>query len=584
MLNFGPEEFIMCPVRIQATEKPITKIFNDDYAFTVPKYQRPYAWKTQQALELFDDLLRAMGSGKKPIENLNPYFLGSIVLIKEENVPDAQILDGQQRLVTLTIIFSAIRSLIGKKEALDLSKMIYEKGDSILGTQNRYRIAIRKKDQIFFQKYIQDEDGILEPENLDGKLSESCLNIKENANQIILRLKKLNEKKRLFMAQFIARQCYLVVVSTPDFDSAFRIFSVLNDRGLDLSLTDILKADIIGPIDDETTENDYNKKWENIEEQLGRDKFASFFAHLRMIYVRKKLRTTVLQEVREFINPAKKPKDFIDNVLMPMGEAFDQIANASFEGTSRVDEINKYLTYLNRIDNFNWQPPAILYLTRNRNNTKNLLNFFQKLERLAAGMMITRADTNYRLERYGKLIKAIQDEEDIFLNDSPLQLKRIEQDRIISALDDDIYNTVKIRLPVLLRLDEALSEGEASYGFNIISVEHVLPQTPPENSKWLEWWPDEEEREKQVHRIGNLALLSRRNNSQAKNYDFNKKKEKYFKHGGVCPFPLTTQVLNEDEWTPEVMKERQKKLLAKLMEVWDLHKIKLKRVIKPRSS
>lgn len=50
--------------------------------------------------------------------------------------------------------------MIGKKEALDLSKMIYEKGDSILGTQNRYRIAIRKKDQVFFQKYIQDEDGI----------------------------------------------------------------------------------------------------------------------------------------------------------------------------------------------------------------------------------------------------------------------------------------------------------------------------------------------------------------------------------------------------------------------------------------
>lgn len=45
----------MCPVRIQATEKPITKIFNDDYAFTVPKYQRTYAWKTQQAMELFDD-------------------------------------------------------------------------------------------------------------------------------------------------------------------------------------------------------------------------------------------------------------------------------------------------------------------------------------------------------------------------------------------------------------------------------------------------------------------------------------------------------------------------------------------------
>jgi hypothetical protein len=89
-------------------------------------------------------------------------------------------------------------------------------------------------------------------------------------------------------------------------------------------------------------------------------------------------------------------------------------------------------------------------------------------------------------------------------------------------------------------------------------------------SKWLEWWPDEEEREDNLHRLGNLALLSRRKNSQAKNYDFEKKKEKYFKRGRVSPFALTTQVLNESEWRPEVVEERQKQLLAKLKDIWDL--------------
>jgi hypothetical protein len=62
---------------------------------------------------------------------------------------------------------------------------------------------------------------------------------------------------------------------------------------------------------------------------------------------------------------------------------------------------------------------------------------------------------------------------------------------------------------VLLRLDEALSSGEASYDFDRITVEHVLPQTPEQNSQWCQWWPQADERAENVHRLGILALLNR---------------------------------------------------------------------------
>jgi len=197
-----------------------------------------------------------------------------------------------------------------------------------------------------------------------------------------------------------------VVVSTPDLSSAYRIFSVLNDRGLDLSLTDILKAEIIGKVG-KTDEDLYTKKWEDIEDIVGRYKFEDLFAHIRMIYAKTKLRTTVLQEFRDFVNPTENPKNFIDKILMPMGEMFDQILNANFESAKKADEINRYLNYLKKIDNFDWQPPAILYMTSNKNKTEELLRFLMKLERLAAGMMIFRADINYRLERYGEVLAAI---------------------------------------------------------------------------------------------------------------------------------------------------------------------------------
>jgi len=270
------------------------------------------------------------------------------------------------------------------------------------------------------------------------------------------------------------------------------------------------------------------------------------------------------------VKPSENPKNFIDKILLPMGEIFDQILNANFESAKKGDEINRYLKYLNRIDNFDWQPPAILYMTTNKNKTEELLRFLMKLERLAAGMMIFRADINYRLERYGKVFIAMEKEEDLFEDNSPLQLTVEERKYVIEAIDGPIYNVVKIRLPVLLRLDEALAAGEATYDYPVITVEHVLPQTPAEDSEWLRWWPNEELRNENVHRLGNLALLSGRKNSQASNFEFERKKKEYFQRAGICPFPITTQVLQEEVWTPDVVDRRQKVLVETLKRVWEL--------------
>ena len=70
------------PVTIHAIERALFKIFNNDFAFAIPPFQRPYAWTIDQASELLSDLLAFLGNGSQPIEEVNPYFLGSIVLIK----------------------------------------------------------------------------------------------------------------------------------------------------------------------------------------------------------------------------------------------------------------------------------------------------------------------------------------------------------------------------------------------------------------------------------------------------------------------------------------------------------------------
>jgi hypothetical protein len=215
-------------------------------------------------------------------------------------------------------------------------------------------------------------------------------------------------------------------------------------------------------------------------------------------------------------------------VLLPNATAYEDIRKADYASAMLADEINRYLIWLGRIDNTDWIPPAILYLVENRNQPKELVSFLRNLERLAAGMMIIRADINRRIERYGAVLKAIEAKDNLYAGDSPLQLTDEERRRVEETLNGDLYNLVKVRLPVLLRLDAALSKGEASYDYQVISVEHVLPRNPAAGSKWIEWFADEEERQRTVHRLGNLVLLSRSKNSQAGNFEFERKKNEYF--------------------------------------------------------
>jgi hypothetical protein len=119
--------------------------------------------------------------------------------------------------------------------------------------------------------------------------------------------------------------------------------------------------------------------------------------------------------------------------------------------------------------------------------------------------------------------------------------------------------------------DGLLSEGVAKYEHNVISIEHVLPQNPAEGSEWGTDFPDPTEREALVYRLGNLVLLSRKKNSAARNYDFEKKKSRYFATDGKgSPFVLTTQVLGEGSWTADVIRKRQANLLGRLKTLWRL--------------
>ena len=554
---------------LKANHLPISKIFSSDYVFVIPPYQRPYAWTTEESSELLDDLMIALGTGNGSVDALNPYFLGSIVLVKNPDSPEADILDGQQRLTTLTILLSALRQHLPMEHASQVTQLIYDKANPLMGSPDRFRLTLKNRDNDFFERFIQRDQGIAQ---LDGanvaKLSDAQVCLRNNALLLLERVSKLGDETRIRLTQYIVKRCFLVVVSTSDNESAFRIFSVMNNRGMPLTTSDILKAEIIGCIPGHEQAY-YTKLWDEIEDQLGRDALDRLFAHIRMIVRKTKQKDSILKDFQVFVKPSRDPKGFLEKTLVPLAEAYEVVLEKRYAGDSE-DQINESLTWLGEVDNIDWQPVALVYLTKHRGSDESIARFLCDLERLASVLMINRSDVNQRIERYASLLSAIESNADVFAESSPLQLQVVEQRAAISHLDGDVYEEKKTRLFILKRLDALLAGPGARYEHHKMTIEHVLPQNPSEDSQWMEWWPDENHRRNFLHRLGNLVLLDRTKNASARNYEFEKKKQSYFARKGVSPFMLTTTVLSEADWTPEVVRRRQTKLLAHLCEAYRL--------------
>ena len=558
-------------LKIHGAEHPLKDVFSNRYIFEIPPYQRPYSWTTEEASELIDDLRVALLENRED-DDPDPYFLGSIVLAKDDGNPHAQVIDGQQRLTTLTLLFAALATRL--LDGATLWKYVLQEADEFAGAAEEPRLHLRPRDREFFHDYVQVPGQLPRLVDIDAAqlANDARRNLQSNAALFLKELSSWDEQLVKQLASYLLQHCFLIVVATPDSDSAFRIFAVLNDRGLDLTAADIIKNELIGQIPDPDDQETYTAIWEDAEEELGTERFGDLFSHIRMVYAKTKQRGNLLKEFRDYVmTSVEDPGSFIDGVIAPYADIYARVDRQSWESTAHAEQINGLLTWLGRIDNFDWVPPTLVYLHRHRDDSERIVTFLDKLERLAASLFVRRVGINPRIARYGRLLKQIDDGADVLQPGSELDLDDEEKLETLARLDGEIYRTIsRLVRYILLRLDAKLSAGGATYHHNIITVEHVLPQSPPQDSCWIQTF-SEAEREYWTHRLANLVLLPRQKNSAAQNYEFDVKKRTYFTGSdGSSPFLLTMQVIEHDRWEPAMLERRQQELLGRLVEVWDL--------------
>ena len=548
---------------ISADKSVIKDIFSDNYLFTIPNYQRPYSWLEEHALQLLDDL-HSFAFMESNFNDLPPYFLGSAVIIQRPGERIAQVVDGQQRLTTLTILLSCLRYQIeDTRGKATISALIFQSGDELLGTAATYRLKTRPRDQDFFKALVQEPNGLVDYfQNPDRivLVNDAQKQILLNAKAYVEAFKKKYSQEQLVqLAKYIIQKCIIVIVTSSDEDMAFRIFNVLNDRGKDLTIADILKSEILEKVR-ETEQEVYTQKWEDSEEELGIEKFKDFFSHLRAIFVKKKAEKTVLEEIRTSLKPSEKPEKFIDRILIPFANAYSNIEKEDYTATQFPEQINASFNRLKRSNHTDWLPSAIYFVALHPNASRKIMEFLQQLEKLTLGMIAQKISLNERIERYALVNGIIERDEDLYAPGSAFLLNDKDRQAIINTLrTPDLYHKQLVK-PVLAKIEEQMNDGSITIHYDSLSIEHILPQHPTV-AYWLERFPVME-RSRLTDGLGNLSLITVRKNSQAKNYEFRKKITVYFKMDGrASNLGMVNQLSEYPDWNPETVSARSRLLL-----------------------
>jgi hypothetical protein len=265
---------------------------------------------------------------------------------------------------------------------------------------------------------------------------------------------------------------------------------------------------------------------------------------------------------------------FISNVLEPLADAWLLLTDTVRVQKHFGSEAAKAVHSLDRIDNKDWLPPVLLRIWKwEHDESSAIAGFLIALERLAYFLFVTRVGVNDRIARFSAVMDEFEPRQGKEKLTSGLSLSDSEQHQFVRVLSGPLYQISRVCKPVMQRLDEALSSGGASYD-ELVSIEHVLPQTIDDGSEWALLFPDEQERSDWTHRLANLVFLTHRINTRASNWDFERKKREYFASSdGSSPFVITQGVLQTQKWTPEHLCVRQKQLVEKLCEVWQLNEV-----------
>lgn len=571
---------------IKCEKKVIREIFNMWYC--IPDYQRAYVWDTDQVRDLLDDTISAYRENKEA-----QYFLGSMVLKinekSENNVSytEYELLDGQQRITTVFLILACMRDMLTDYPQYQnsLAGFVYQAEDAILQQPERMRIIfnIRSDVRDFVNEHIKPLHGTCDSALLKDKMQAKDVNIsiRNMANAMLVAHEFLEENKSDIIGylSYFLNKVLMIYVATEELQDAFQLFTVLNNRGVKLSSSDILKAENLKELSavDRTS---WATRWEEMETYFGED-FDKFLSHIRTILVKKKQTTTLLKEFDEFVYSnqeydrtqkkyvprtpiLRRGKDTFE-LLYSYYHTYQEVFDTDHSVVTGDYEITNYLKLMETGFGADyWIAPVLDYYRKYRR--LGFVAFLKALDRKLSADWITAATPTVRMENVNAILREIEASQDsaALLQSKTFTINKSDFERVING---DIYGRSFAKY-LLLRLD-LIYRGSSTPMIPqaIASIEHILPRNPSADSQWVKDF-SAAEREEWTNKLGNLVLISRRKNTSQGNRDYVEKKEKYFEKN-IEMFPNSIRIYqNYPEWKLSDLKKNHSDVVTELLNVY----------------
>jgi hypothetical protein len=551
---------------IAAEVQRIRDVFSVGTDIRVPPFQRAYAWEDEETEILIKDLLEAFRAGTM-------YFLGAIVVIRPKNRGPSDVVDGQQRLTTLTILMAVMRDLFVSpdEQALMHSMIGHETMSMIFGGGERWRITLNSNDTPFFRRFVQerkatrDQDAIREAARTAA--SESQTRLAAAVTQMYDYISDMSDEERSRFALWLMDDVSIVRVRVSEYSIAYKVFQSLNFRGKPLSDHDILKNALFERAGFTAQEaREQSERWNRYTNRLGDRGFGDMWKQVRSIYDREGV-----GEMVEALIAAISPQGFsafLNERLPGFVDAYDAVVNGKTEHLNLGPEALRRITYLRSIHHESWRAPAITFLVEHPQASESADRFFWALDRLAYAMQYSVKDREYRHKRYRRVLDAMEKTGVLFEADSPLDLTSRERADFVERLRGRFPN-FKQRRALLMRISGSVEGGVALDPRTDATVEHILPRTPSRGSDWYEEWSRARDRDELTECIGNFTLLTHAENQEADRKSFPDKLAIYFRTGSPS-FAYSHDLKGRTRWTPDDVRSRRDALIQALAQDWGL--------------
>jgi len=551
------------PLSFDTKTLTVGELFTGACVYRMPIFQRPYSWDEETAIELFSDVDRAMElSGRRPE---GEYFLGPILVAQSSSTAPFQVVDGQQRLVTLSIIFAILRDLLppGRLQA-ELQESLRRPEKALRGLPEESRIKLRQADHPSFESWLQTLGGTVSlPKEGETEATDRML---AAIKGIKAEIGKVDKRYVERLAGFILNNCRVVRIHAQNLDEAYVLFRSLNSRGLPLNELDVIRAELVGTAAyDPSLAEEIAHCWDEIQAEIGHDEFLTYvrtiISMLRPSAIDLDLRD-VLRELLKDPNATVRFREFLTSFLT----SYVDLETGTLEFGINSAEINRIMACLKSLPFDDWRTPALVQLAR-KPSPIVAHDFFKALESLSLGLFVLGQTRAQLSKRFKAVLREVLDGTALTTKGA-LHLNGAEQAKLRQLLSAPIPSRKKFLRHLLLRLNALMLHPDLPPHFpKDATLEHVLPQKPNGKSVWLKMFPEEKQRKQLCELIGNYALLTGKLNASARNHDFAKKKQVIFALSNVSMFPLTASLTPYETWTEYDIRRRQKDMLTLIAQV-----------------